>query len=206
MDAAKLAGIKDRPWSNATPQPSQQWKCGYCNHDVGSNTGYAVQAPGSGLIFYIRFCGNCNGPTFFTPEGDYSPGVLPGSPVQHVPDELAPLFAEARASAAAGAYTSAVLTCRKMLMHIAVLQGAKAGQSFFDYVTYLAKEGYVPPNGKVWVDYIRLRSNEANHEIVLMTKEDALALVTFVEMLLRFIYELPNLAPAAPGDSAPAAP
>lgn len=198
MDAVKLAGLKDRPWPGATVQPAQHWKCGYCNREVGSSTGYCVQMP-NGPSFYIRICGNCNGPTFFAADGDYSPGALPGNPIEHVPAELAPLFQEARASAAAGAHTSAVLTCRKMLMHIAVLQGAKAGQSFFEYITYLAKEGYVPPNGTVWVDYIRRRSNEANHEIVLMTKEDAIALIAFVEMLLRFIYELPNLAPAAPG-------
>ena len=165
--------------------------------------GFQIQGAGSSL-FYLRLCGNCNGPTFFTPEGDYSPGSLPGNPVEHVPDELAPLKHEARASAAAGAYTAAVLTCRKMLMHIAAQQGAKPNQSFIDYVTYLADKGYVPPNGKVWVDYIRQRSNEANHEILLMTREDAIALINFVEMLLRFIYELPNLAPTPP--AAPATP
>src|ERR1700730_9702216 len=197
MDVTKLLAIKDRPWNNATVLPAQQWKCGYCNREVGSSTGFSVQSSG-GPSFYIRLCGNCNGPTFFTSEGDYMPGALPGHPVQHVPPELAPLFNEAPTSAAAGAYTSAVLTCRKMLMHIAVALGAKANQNFFDHVTYLAEKGYVPPNGTVWVDYIRIRSNEANHEIVLMAKEDAIALITFVEMLLRFIYELPNLAPAAP--------
>jgi hypothetical protein len=197
MDATKLLAIKDRPWTNATAVPSQQWKCGYCNREVGSSIGFNVQANG-GTVFYIRLCGNCNGPTFFTPDGDYSPVALMGNPVEHVPVELVPLFGEARAAAAAGAYTAAVLTCRKMLMHIAAQQGSKANQSFLDYVTYLADKGYVPPNGKVWVDYIRRRSNEANHEIVLMKREDAVALINFVEMLLKFIYELPNLAPTPP--------
>src|ERR1700736_5901256 len=170
MDVTKLLAIKDRPWNSATVLPAQQWKCGYCNREVGSSTGFSVQSSG-GPSFYIRLCGNCNGPTFFTPEGDYMPGALPGHPVQHAPPELAPLFNEARTSAAAGAYTPAVLTCRKMLMHIAVALGAKANQNFFDHVTYLAEKGYVPPNGTVWVDYIRIRSTEANHEIVLMAKE-----------------------------------
>jgi hypothetical protein len=197
VDATKLLAIKDRAWSNATVVPTQQWKCGYCNREVGSSTGFQVQSP-AGPNFFIRLCGNCNGPTFFTPEGEYSPAAKPGNTVEHVPDDLAGLFNEARASASAGAYTAAVLTCRKILMHVAVSQGSKANQGFFDYITYLASKGYVPPNGTVWVDYIRTRSNEANHEIVLMTQADALALINFVEMLLRFIYELPRLAPVPP--------
>ena len=56
----------------------------------------------------------------------------------------------------------------------------------------------MPPNGKVWVDYIRQRGNEANHEIALMTQQDAEALITFVEMLLRFIYEFPGMVPTPP--------
>jgi hypothetical protein len=81
-------------------------------------------------------------------------------------------------------------------MHIAVDKGAKANQAFLDYINYLADKGYIPPDGRVWVDYIRQRSNEANHEIVLMSREDAVGLVSLTEMLLRLIYELPNLAPA----------
>ena len=53
----------------------------------------------------------------------------------------------------------------------------------------------VPPNGKHWVDHIRTKSNEANHEITLMSKEEAERLITFVEMMLKFIYELPNVVP-----------
>jgi len=48
-------------------------------------------------------------------------------------------------------------------MSIAVAQGAKEGQSFLSYVEYLANAGYVPPNGRHWVDHIRTKGNEANH-------------------------------------------
>jgi hypothetical protein len=90
------------------------------------------------------------------------------------------------------AFTAAVLACRKLLMHIAVDKGASEGKPFIEYVEYLSNKGYVPPNGKVWVDHIRGKGNEANHEIKIMTKEDALDLVTFIEMLLKFIYEFPS--------------
>jgi hypothetical protein len=65
-------------------------------------------------------------------------------------------------------FTSAVLTCRKLLMHIAVEKGAPTNQSFLQYVEYLEQNHYVPPGGKGWVDYIRTKGNEANHEIKIM--------------------------------------
>ncbi len=87
------------------------------------------------------------------------------------------------------------MACRKILSHIAVERGAEAGKPFGFYVDYLAKTGYIPPNGLAWVDYIRERGNEANHEIALMKKTDADAVLTFTENLLRNVYELPALVP-----------
>jgi hypothetical protein len=77
-------------------------------------------------------------------------------------------------------------------MHIAVEQGAPEGKSFLAYVEFLSKEGFVPPHGKEWVDHIREKGNEANHEIVLMSQNDAIDLINFSEMLLKFIYEFPK--------------
>jgi len=81
-------------------------------------------------------------------------------------------------------------------MNVAVALRANAGDSFASYVQFLADQGYVPPNGKHWVDHIRTKSNEANHEITMMSKEEAERLITFVEMMLKFIHELPNVVPA----------
>jgi hypothetical protein len=124
-----------------------------------------------------------------------------GSPVEGLPDEIRTLYDEARITAA-GAYTAAVLCCRKILMHVAVSCGAEENQSFLDYVEYLAARGYVPPNGRGWVDHIRLRGNEANHEIRLMVKSDADELISFTEMLLRFVYEFPSRVPTPPPSDA----
>ena len=60
---------------------------------------------------------------------------------------------------------------------------------------YLADKGFVPPNGRPWVDHIRQKGNEANHEIKRMAAADATDLITFAEMLLKFIYEFPNKIP-----------
>ena len=82
-------------------------------------------------------------------------------------------------------------------MNIAVSQGAEENKSFYHYVEYLATNGYVPPNGRGWVDHIRLKGNEATHEIAIMSQQDADDLILFSEMLLKFIYEFPNRIPPA---------
>jgi hypothetical protein len=123
------------------------------------------------------------------------PGVAYGSDVEHLPAGIKELYAEARNCFSVGSFTSAVLACRKLLMHIGVAQGAQENQRFIAYVEYLANNGFVPPHGRDWVDHIRTKGNEANHEIALMTREDAQELISFVEMLLKFIYEFPSRIP-----------
>jgi hypothetical protein len=86
-------------------------------------------------------------------------------------------------------------------MNIAVGQGASPGLPFIDYVDYLAANGFVPPNGRPWVDHIRRTGNEATHEIALMTQVQAEELLRFIEMLLKFIYEFPALVPPSPQPS-----
>ncbi len=76
-------------------------------------------------------------------------------------------------------------------MHIAVAKSAKGGKNFIEYVEYLSDNNYIPPDAKSWVDHIRKKGNEANHEIVIMEKEDAKDLLDFVGMLLKIIYEFP---------------
>ena len=74
-------------------------------------------------------------------------------------------------------------------MNIAVDKGAEEGQSFIQYVEYLYNNNFIPPDGKEWVDHIRTKGNEATHEIQLMEKGDAINLLDFTEMLLKFVYE-----------------
>ncbi len=190
-------------WNGVHTVPRKTYVCRFCGDKVGSGVGFGANLPGQpGEQFLIRICPSCDGPTLFTPSGKRCPGESPGEPVAKVPDDVDKLYNEARISTAAGAFTAAVLVCRKILMHIAVEQAASEGNSFVSYVEYLASKGYVPPDGKGWVDYIRKRGNEANHEIALMEEEDAKALITFVEMLLRFIYEFPSLVPPEPKSNA----
>ncbi len=185
-------------WRVLQDLPNGAFVCGYCNTSVSSVKGYKLgaQSDGSGLqIGAIYICPNCGGPVFFTPNNHYMPAPLLGNSVQHVPNDLNELYEEARRCTGESCYTAAVLLCRKMLMNIAVEQGASDGLRFIEYVNYLSDEGFTPPNGKHWVDHIRKKGNEATHEIALMNENDARELLIFVEMLLRFIYEFPNMIP-----------
>ena len=103
------------------------------------------------------------------------------------------MYNEARDCTGAGAYTACVLSCRKLLMHIAVEQGAETNKNFVYYIDYLESNNFLPPNGKTWVDHIRQKGNEANHEIKMMDINDAKDILTFIEMLLKFIYEYPSM-------------
>src|SRR5690606_34705114 len=142
----------------------------------------------------IYLCPHCDEPTTFHNDRQY-PGVAPGGEVQHCPADVSQLYKEARNCVAASAYTGAVLCARQLLMNVAVSQGAKEGQPFISYIDHLADQGYVPPKGRGWVGHIRKKGNEATHEIADLKLADAEDLITFSEMLLKFIYEFPNRIP-----------
>jgi len=185
-------------WYQRQDLKNESFICGFCNTTVSSVKGYKLAQHGdaSGAqIGGVYICPNCGGPVFHAPNGRRYPSPSLGNSVHHVPEALNELYEEARRCTGQNCNTAAVLLCRKMLMNIAVQEGAAEGLKFIDYVTSLSDKGYVPPNGKHWVDHIRKRGNEATHEIALMSETDAKELLSFLEMLLRFIYEFPNLVP-----------
>ena len=189
---------KNFGWMGRHKIDSVSFQCGYCNNIVASEVGYKLghHTDGSGKqMGGIYICPSCGGPTFFHITGEQYPDVPFGSHVKHVPEEVEKLYDEARRCTSSSAYTAAVMLCRKILMHLAVEQGAEKDKNFAYYVTYLSDKGFVPPHGKHWVDHIRKKGNEANHEILLMNRDDAKDIILFIEMLLKFIYEFPSMVP-----------
>lgn len=159
---------------------------------MGGNLGYAH---GNGSVETILICPRCDKPTHFYGHKQM-PGVAFGKNISSLPPDVAALYREARDCVSVNAFTPAVLAARKLLMHVAVAQGAREGLPFTAYVDHLAQAGFVPPTGRNWVDYIRTRSNEANHEIHLMERVDAESLLRFIEMLLQLVFEFPASVPA----------
>jgi hypothetical protein len=190
----------DGGWENIQGVPTKGYECGFCGNKVASERGWQTNAaPTNRRTGEIRVCPRCNNPTVFRAVDDLQlPGVRFGSAVQHLAPDAASLYEEARDCFASGAYTGSVMLLRKLLMHVAVEKGAKAGLSFFEYVEYLDTSGYLGRDGKGWVDMIRKRGNEANHEIVLMKKEDGELLLSFAELLLKLLYEFPGKLPKTP--------
>lgn len=182
-------------WFQSKNQESKNYTCGHCGKQLVSNIGYqkSTQEDGGGRASaFIYICHFCRKPTYFE-GGEQSPGARHGEDVLGINDAgVEALYKEARDSFSKNAYTSAVLCCRKLLMHIAVAKGDAAGKSFIEYVEFLSEKNYVPPDAKGWVDHIRQKGNEANHEIVVMSKEEASDLLSFSEMLLKLVYEFPN--------------
>jgi hypothetical protein len=122
------------------------------------------------------------------PTGPY------GRSVPAAPNEIRLLYDEARHCCATGAYSSAVLMCRKLLMHIShdLSDGDLEGKNlrFVQYVEWLGKHHYLPRDGADWVDWIRQRGNQENHELVVANQDDAEQLIDLLYGLLLWNYEL----------------
>ena len=183
-------------YNNEESIPANTYKCGYCGNIVASNKGYKItKKEDNGYIpaALIYRCPKCNNPTFFDiSSGDTIPGTKFGREVKGLPDNIKILYDECRINYANDCFTSAQMIARTLLMHIAVEQGAEEGKTFAYYIEYLDEHGYIPPNGKSWVDFIRNSGNVANHQIVIKEREETEKVITFLSSLLLFIYELPN--------------
>lgn len=183
-----------RHWQNIETLGSRDYQCGFCGNKLASEKGWIGVDGSNHSVAWIFVCHKCKRPTFFDTEKKQFPGVAFGNPVSGIPEsqkDINTLYEEVRKATSANAYTAAVLSCRKLLMHIAVSKGADKDKGFTYYAKYLADKHYVPPDATGWVDHIKDKGNEANHEIVIMGEEDAKDLLAFSEMLLKVIYEYP---------------
>lgn len=184
--------LYDFEYKDARALKSIPLACGYCGEHVAPSKGYCISAD-SHAVAYIYQCPHCKNPIIYFIDADESiPGAMYGREVKSLPENIQLLYNECRTCYANQCYTAAQMIARTLLMHIAVEQGAEEGWSFVKYVNYLDDNGYIPPNGKKWVDYIRTSGNVANHEIVIKEKEETEKVITFLSTLLLVIYELPN--------------
>ena len=180
------------PWPRINNPQLQRmsWVCAFCLEKVASDTGIRNSSDGTSVMFCP-----CGAPTYFDGKGDPHPKAMPGSSLVHLPPEIDALYGEVRRSIQARAYMGAMMLCRTLLAHVAHQLGSGHKKNFLAYVEWLDANHYIPPNGKGWVDYIRDRGNEANHEIALRSEDDALGVLAFAEGLLHIVYELPGKLP-----------
>lgn len=79
-------------------------------------------------------------------------------------------------------------------MHVAVDKGAKEGDSFASYLSFLETAGFVTPPMKGWVDLIRQHGNNATHKLPASDRGRAESTVMFTAELLRIVYEMEFMA------------
>lgn len=181
-------------YSGANTIPSNQIQCGYCGSLIAPHIGYSIiENYRRGTIAYAYMCPLCKNPIlYFVDSATTIPGNMYGREIKNLPDNIQILYSECRTCYANQCYTASQMIARTLLMHIAVEQGADENKSFSYYVDYLDSNGYIPPNGKAWVDFIRTSGNVANHELIIKEKEETEKVITFLSALLLVIYELPN--------------
>lgn len=186
------------------PSPdARRYVCGWCGHSVVSQVGlfkHEQWMDADSLNFGtmnekvrdIRACPDCGGATTFVRDEQYPKPLLgdsldPRNKSRDVQLVIA-LYNEARVAISQGASSCAVLLFRKLLMHIAVEQGAKAGLRFVQYVEFLKDQGVVGKPMHGLLSRIKDDGNEENHEIVRATPEKAQDLLTLVTLLIRSVY------------------
>lgn len=184
-------------WTNVGSIESKSYVCGHCGEKIVSNVGCSLQRKISGKLHNIGIiiiCHFCMKPTYIEERVQF-PGVAFGNFVKNIPDKIIEeLYEEARRATSASCFTCSVLACRKLLMHIGVSLGAEENKKFAYYVDYLFDNHYLPIGAKDWVNHIRKKGNEANHEIILMNSKDAKDILKFMEFLLKTLYEYPQEA------------
>lgn len=185
--------VDEIDWQNVNNISSRSYSCAFCGNLIASDKGwFGLGSNSNEQIATLHICHQCQMPTFFNRDDQY-PNEVFGNKVSNIEDPLVEkLYEEARKCTAMNCYTASVMCCRKLLMHIAVSKGAQESENFAYYVNYLKTNNFVPPDAK-WVDHIRLKGNEANHQILIMEEEDAKYLIAFIEVLLKMIYEFPAL-------------
>jgi hypothetical protein len=165
--------------------------CGHCGVAV-SGVVIAWLDKENTLIQWVH-CPSCAlGSTII--DGKAFPGAAFGPEIQGLPQNVNESYEEARRCMEVNALTAAELVCRKILMHVAVEKGAKEGDSFVSYISYLEKNGYITPPMKPWVDIIRKHGNTSTHIIEPPSRERAESTVMFTAELLRLTYEMEHIA------------
>jgi len=182
------------------------FQCGHCGtKGVPSQSFILLRPDGTGQagrpLTCMLICPACFKPTHIS---DWSngrptrqiPGILVGDDVQHLPPDVEAVYGEARKAMTVEAYTGAAHLCRKILMNVAVSQGAKEKETFQVYVDYLEQNHYFPKGSMKWVDHIRHKGNDAAHHLGPVSKADAVELINFVDVLLKQVFEFPALMQA----------
>ena len=179
-----MADFKRNNWHHISGLESCAYTCWNCGKYVASDRGFV-----SDYISRIYICPHCQAPYMHDKLNHWYPASIPGRSIARVPDDIKNIFDEARVCFGAGAYTATVMLLRKILMNIAVAEGAETNMKFFQYVEYLCTERIVHKKQQKQAEEIKELGNAANHEIESRTKSDAEKMLKLIELILINNYE-----------------
>lgn len=181
---------------------TRSFVCGWCGHSVSSQIGISkhetsyptIGSLSSPRVFSrdIRICVGCSLATTFIDKEQF-PKPLLGErfrPAKKDPDlsQIVALYDEACIALSQGGPSCAVLVFRKILMHIAVEQGATKGQTFVGYVEHLKDANVVGKPQHALLERIRKAGNSENHEIRRASVDEARDLLDLTSLLVRSVY------------------
>lgn len=158
--------------------------CGHCNVAV---TGWVVAYATGERKRQWLLCPRCGGGSVKNDDIILPPRQT-FRKVDGLSGSIAALYDEARASFNAQAYTGCEILCRKILMSMAVDEGAKPNRRFVEYVDYLDSNGYITPALKDMATAIKDNGNEAAHEIDQPSQERAEYTLKFTRRILDITY------------------
>lgn len=109
-----------------------------------------------------------------------------------VPNDIAEALAEAATALAAGCYRASAVMARRTVEAVTVDQGESNG-TLATRLAALSSRGVLQPTLGDWAKEVRLVGNAGAHfdPIDTVQKDDAEQLLSFVQELLHYLYELP---------------
>lgn len=145
-------------------------------------------------LFKICQCTNCFRPIIHDWIKDSTiPYRCEFDDIPNMPDnDISKLYKEVRDAHSIGAYTCSVTTCRTLLSHIAVEEGAEEGLNFVKYVRYIEETCLPPCMKKEWLDDIRKSGNECIHELKIADEKLSSDMIKLISIVLRSIYDIPE--------------
>lgn len=181
---------------------TRSFVCGWCGRSVSSQIGiskYETSYPTIGSLSSprvfsrdIRICVGCSMATTFIDKEQFPEPLLgerfnsknSGTDVSLIVE----LYNEACTALSQRSSSCAVLMFRKLLMHVAVEQGAAADLSFAKHVEFLKDNHVVGKPQHPLLDRIRKSGNDENHKIQRASPDEARDLLDLTSLLIRSVY------------------
>lgn len=149
-------------------------------------------------------CGHCSRPVMATFKGNNparmflrSPLMLDPSPApkapEHTPDSVARRYKEALANVGSDAFESAVMMFRKTLQLALRTVRPKEKGDLVSQIRSAAAAGAISKDLADSADAVRLGGNIAAHEDTTFTLEEARELQQFTDMVLMYLFTLPEM-------------